>query len=785
MYTELRSKVDMDEMRNAELQTSTLKPDDPTKTSMSLVIPTQLLSNWLFHTRNANSSPAYSNSFINQAFTSPNEATNGPTSIFPHSCHSLRQQPKKTSANSRTVSQLVSVCDPNGVLTLHINQNASRLPTSGQSLQSKLLSEQLSRKVPYYTICIHHTHPLKWRIDTSNIPEIQENIFQVTPSEGTLANGQEDEFIVSFFTKEEAENKLSIPLFLNGEKSEYCDITVTALGIKQQLVFEPKELVLLRFLNTSFLASRISAWPESMIEQREDPEQTARRNHADDDDDWKHNPCSPASFVSDQNSDVALKTARHTNSTKQRPATPLPSSDHVVYTERLLAILSELMSECVCLEPLPLPVPDVNDILFAAQKSQETLETFAVVSNIAWTTLLLQIIKLFVLSKVTLKRFKALPGIFKEEKQKETPTKVIELQNPSQRTLQFTETVSPRNSNPIKATFLFIPKSDGGGQVHPIAMQLVTKVLNPTPSATYSVTTPLYGCAYCEVEKRNQFPNESRRTSSGANSRRKLQPKTLTPGGTPKLLGTPKTESGPVQSRTGSRATVQEHSPAQKQQVQHDTIKLAEKADFCPCRLNAQQLTLTSGATGTIQVQFQPISVGVHRCRVMFCDEDQGEFTVEIEEISTIPAPSESFIIIGQADKAENSQLEKALFPLLPTPGNSLTYQVESTSPLFSIPKELQILLEQPQGLKKALSTADGQKTDTSGGRVRLPFSFRPKQAGEYMCRVVLKSALEIRIFDIKGIAQSPGMEATIDLQTIARKPVSQEIPNANPTLTD
>ncbi|KAK2946229.1 hypothetical protein BLNAU_18831 [Blattamonas nauphoetae] len=30
------------------------------------------------------------------AFTNPNEATNGPPSIFPHSCHSLRQQPKIT-----------------------------------------------------------------------------------------------------------------------------------------------------------------------------------------------------------------------------------------------------------------------------------------------------------------------------------------------------------------------------------------------------------------------------------------------------------------------------------------------------------------------------------------------------------------------------------------------------------------------------------------------------------------------------------------------------------------
>ncbi|KAK2952631.1 hypothetical protein BLNAU_12459 [Blattamonas nauphoetae] len=43
------------------------------------------------------------------SFASPNEATNGPTSIFSHSCHSLRQQPKNSLANSSTASPLVNL----------------------------------------------------------------------------------------------------------------------------------------------------------------------------------------------------------------------------------------------------------------------------------------------------------------------------------------------------------------------------------------------------------------------------------------------------------------------------------------------------------------------------------------------------------------------------------------------------------------------------------------------------------------------------------------------------
>ncbi|KAK2956760.1 hypothetical protein BLNAU_8213 [Blattamonas nauphoetae] len=723
-------EVEMDEMGNAQYQILTLEVDDPTKSSESLVFPAQptpivsfthAMSNSLHHVPNP-------------SLVGPSQIETKPPTVQPASSPTpvtLSVNNQKTPANSRTVSPLVS--SPIEAVERTTLQKSSIIHKSFEDMDASVpLSD---------TVCIHHTRPLKWRIDASNIPEIQADIFQVTPSEGTLANGQEDEFIVSFFPKEEAEYKLSIPLFLNGEKSEYCDITVTALGIKQQLVFEPKELLLLRFLNTSFLASRISVWPESIIEQFGQPLWEVLEAIL-----GEKIPVRPLAEIM-QTMTMTGNTTHAAPPVSSVIRTPMsPSTQPVTPTARnrdpqhysLPQTMSSTPNACrrssrSCSRNVYVssrfhyPVPDVNDILFAVHKSQETKETLAVVQH-----------------RVDDASSSDHQALRSEQS---------DSQNPSQRTLQFAVTVSPCFSNPIKATLLYIPKNEGGGQVHPIAMQMVTKVPNPTPSATYSVTTPLYGCAYCEVKNRNPFPN-------------------------------------------GCALT--------KQQVQHDTIKLAEKADFCPCRLNTQQLTLINGATGTIQVQFQPISVGVHRCRVMFRDEDQGEFTVEIEEISTIPTPSEPFIIIGQADtasqqeiifpaknrrleavKAEDSQLEKALFPLLPTPGNSLTYQVESTSPFFSIPKKLQIVLKQPQGLKKALSTADSQKTDTSGGRVRLPFSFRPKQAGEYMCRVVLKSALDIRIFDIKGNSQSPGMEETIDLQTIARKPVSQEIPIANPTLTE
>ncbi|KAK2945450.1 putative Cilia- and flagella-associated protein 47 [Blattamonas nauphoetae] len=1140
-------------------------------------------------------------------------------------------------------------------------------------------------------------NPLNWRLQTDGIAEVLDETIQISPSEGLLGNGQEAEIVFSFFPKEEAEYNLTIPLFLNDETSEYCDITVTALGIRQQLVFEPKELffqpvplgfttrarllirnvgyeltdvqcqpsgdpalfpvkvlflegqqltlnkqsivvdviltskkpvsfsnyllffdslanpfrvlvhgvvdndiltttaflfanhriirsmqdsfdgvpflkedshalereqraamqaltegteiksempsaaespelsprfdqqrasylapiytgpfslpcypsslnrVLLRYLNTSFLSSQISVWPESMIEQFGQPlwevieevlgEKIPGRLYAEilqtlsltgktqgfiSPTSPSRVPLSPTKAGARGFETNRQSLAQSQSPTKLQPrnnpktTTPIvPEDDHsvdrpIVHPDRLQAILSHysailafireygghvsnlkpeyflnwndyarFVADVYVSSRFHYPIPDVNEILFAVQKSQETKETFAIVSNNAWTTLLLQIFKLFVLSKVTLKHFKALPGVVREEKSKEpspehpplmspskpgsagqtlppprtpgrmapvsdlpkspmgkTPkkdtrqpgggsggginseqlisqrslsgignsttysvpevlllkwlslhfyrsgarkpycvgnfaadlsdgvvilnvikvhcpflqikiqeqcrssndrlknaasilaamkqlgmetfvqetdiihpdprvmvllvyslyqilpyfipstkieipaasgietTKTVELSNPTKRTLLYnirlegdpgfvlqtptltlesgksggvTVKVNPRFSSPIKTTLLFIPKIQGGGPIHPISMQLVTKVLNPPPSATYTVNTQLYGCAYCEVKVRNPFPHEC-----------VLSTKVTMANDLPSQPTAATTQQNPPHSPMGAGQTASVKSARNPQTTphttprnapepaRHDVIVLAEGADYCPFRLNSQQLTLTSGGTGTVQVRFQPITVGVQKCRIMFRDEDQGEFTVEIEGVSTIPSPSDSFLILAQADtqslqeitfpaknrqleaiKADNSQLEKALYPLLPTPGNALKYTIETSSPYFTFQKDLQIVLDQGQGLKRAQSGSEIQKNESSGGRIRLPFTFRPKHPGEYNCRIVLRSSIDIRIFDIKGIAQSPGMEATLDLQTIARKTITQEIPISNPTLSE
>ncbi|KAK2942139.1 hypothetical protein BLNAU_22949 [Blattamonas nauphoetae] len=147
---EIRCKVDMDEMRNAELHTPTLKSDDPTKTSMPHVIPTHPTPNGSFTSAMSSSlqlAPTPSLLEPSQVQTKPPtvKLASSPIPV------TLSVKNQNIPANSRTTSVLVSVSDQSGVLTQPINPTTSRPPTSGYYLQSKILNEQLSRKVPKYT----------------------------------------------------------------------------------------------------------------------------------------------------------------------------------------------------------------------------------------------------------------------------------------------------------------------------------------------------------------------------------------------------------------------------------------------------------------------------------------------------------------------------------------------------------------------------------------------------------------------------------------------------------
>ncbi|KAK2947905.1 hypothetical protein BLNAU_17132 [Blattamonas nauphoetae] len=153
-------EVEMDEMGNVQYQILTLKVDDPTKSSVSLVIPTQ-------PTPNVSFTHAMSNSLHhvpNPSIVGPSQIQTKPPTVHPASSPTpviLSVNNQKSPANSHTASPFVSP----------INHNTSRPPTSGPNLQSKLLSEQLSRKVPKCT----STSPVQEAIKYFSVKELRKN----------------------------------------------------------------------------------------------------------------------------------------------------------------------------------------------------------------------------------------------------------------------------------------------------------------------------------------------------------------------------------------------------------------------------------------------------------------------------------------------------------------------------------------------------------------------------------------------------------------------------------
>ncbi|KAH7821511.1 putative flagellar associated protein [Monocercomonoides exilis] len=256
------------------------------------------------------------------------------------------------------------------------------------------------------------------------------------------------------------------------------------------------------------------------------------------------------------------------------------------------------------------------------------------------------------------------------------------------------------------------------------------------------------------------------------------------------------------------------------------SLNVAEKVDYLPFRLNTATLSLPLGGSANLQVRFTPIKLGSQVCRIFFRDDALGEFTIEVVGTATMPGSIDTFTVASLPDtptthdcimsaknraleslRADSSLLEKALLPFYPMPGDALVYKVELSSPFFSAPKEFSIVLDSPLDVRRSienrrLSEASSplspmtssrnnsnittlmstQSQSQNQGIVKFPLTFHPKQPGEYTCRLLLRSALDLRIFDIKGIVQTPGVSGSVDMNAVARHPVTQDIPIINNT---
>jgi hypothetical protein len=217
----------------------------------------------------------------------------------------------------------------------------------------------------------------------------------------------------------------------------------------------------------------------------------------------------------------------------------------------------------------------------------------------------------------------------------------------------------------------------------------------------------------------------------------------------------------------------------------------------------------------SLGVEFIPITLGTFRCLVLFIDEKQGEFVVEITAKTLPPAPAEVASAKIKAMAGQrcsfpiplellNVALTKAIAYSIEKDASTGTYcaeqklndaisrrqrdvdnmfkqavpqtsfRVENSAPqYFEISKELTLVRVAPGTTAKA---------GMSAGVNVLPIVFAPPKPGDYPCKVVMNSKYDLRILSFRGIGLTATKEMQLEFTAVAGKPVKQEIPLQNPS---
>lgn len=246
------------------------------------------------------------------------------------------------------------------------------------------------------------------------------------------------------------------------------------------------------------------------------------------------------------------------------------------------------------------------------------------------------------------------------------------------------------------------------------------------------------------------------------------------------------------------------------------------------------ELFIADKGEALVEIIFLPFEVtkiltkiGIHECTLHFIDDNCGEFFIRIEGHAISPLGGEPINWFCQANTIVekllrispfNSSREKALayfhqvnskqgkdtvskkayLPrislskktikdrsrssivnekdtfLLPKNG-AVKYKVEYSSIYFKGPSEI------------SLRPSDRVNEKTEINSVELPITFSPKNPGKYTCKILISAVdfPDYRTYTLVGLAKSEGSNAELELRTIFKEPVSQEIPFKNTSNDD
>ena len=195
--------------------------------------------------------------------------------------------------------------------------------------------------------------------------------------------------------------------------------------------------------------------------------------------------------------------------------------------------------------------------------------------------------------------------------------------------------------------------------------------------------------------------------------------------------------------------------------------------------------------TSNILLNFLPLCLRQHKCLLFLKDENVGEICIEVLVEVSLPATTESIkfsnpmknvICKDISLSSRNAAIDKcraSLIELLGQQGGKdffktmseqpiLDYQVQYLSEFFTGPKMVGIGSQSSQSATKAKSIN------------KLPLELHPKGPGKYEGKIIMRSVLDIRVFDVDIHVTFSGNRADLIFNCPVRHSVMQEIPIFN-----
>ncbi|KAJ3348205.1 Cilia- and flagella-associated protein 47 [Entophlyctis luteolus] len=449
---------------------------------------------------------------------------------------------------------------------------------------------------------------------------------------------------------------------------------------------------------------------------------------------------------------------------------------------------------------------------------------FSIISKEAWITVLLQIIRIFVMQLITLKSFRALPGVFPDESELNWPsTAKGNIYSTSEILLLRWLTVTQRTKTMIRHTDFSSAFTSG----IPLAYLLMSHI--PDSEKLYFGNFVFDCTTKSQMESNIRMINnaikEIFRTSAYSlpvtqivEEQNPLEIEFLLIflyQTLPKFLTSDKIcFKGALHDQITQKVEIANNSSrsviyvliltgdGEFQLPEYQTSAIEPRG-----QASVKQITLEPMQSSSFVVSFQPFEVSITPLKpseflyqldgtvkgppsvelLWTCRAHNSlEKSIRVTPLNAARDKAISYAVHEESAhkvkitaktklKDQNLAADREKYEL---PNRPLRYKVDYLSPYFSGPTEF-LLKQCPYSQKSKKPTFDVEQNYTE-----LHVTFKPNAPGKYCCKVVLTclDVFDVRVFKIYGVAMLEGSKAELEFETPARQILTQEVPIINKT---